>query len=206
MLFWEPAMGRRVPMVEGCGFVNQSSRLMDCREFQNRHVMFVDDMLPAVEMAAMQNHLAACSQCSRRDTAIRRSLLVVRNLPPIAPSPEFMARLNARLEQIGPMSRVDLVAPRPYLPSVGAYAALAAGVIAVAYMTVETTRYYAPDRDTRVHSVAASAPAPMPMPMANGAFVASVPTGMPVWPAVLMVGEAPMHFATMDFHDSDLAR
>ena len=179
---------------------------MDCREFRNKHVMFVDDLLPAVDMTAMQQHLDKCLRCSRQHTSIRRSLLVVRNLPPIEPSPEFMARLNARLEELGPPSRVDLVAPRPYLPSVGAYAALAAGVIAVAYMTVETTLYYAPDRDTRVNAIAATAPALTPGPMANGAFVASVPTGIPVWPAVMMVGEAPMHFASMDFHDSDLAR
>ena len=47
----------------------------------------------------MQRHLDACSRCSRQDTAIRRSLMLVRNLPPIEPSPEFMARLNARLER-----------------------------------------------------------------------------------------------------------
>jgi hypothetical protein len=36
----------------------------------------------------------------------------------------------------------------------------------------------------------------------NAAIVASVPTGMPVWPAVLMVGEAPLRFANMEFHES----
>lgn len=179
---------------------------MDCREFRNNHVMFVDDVLPAVEMEAMQRHLRLCSRCSRHDTAIRRSLLLVRNLPPIEPSPEFMARLNSRLADLRASPRVDLVASRPYLPAVGAYAALAAGILAVAYMTVETTHYYAPEQDTRISPIAASAPALSPVPMANGAFVASVPTGIPVWPAVLMVGEAPMHFATLEFHESESAR
>src|SRR5690242_3366418 len=64
--------------------------LMDCREFRNKHVAFVDDLLPAFEMDAMQRHLLACSNCSRHDTKIRRSLLIVRNLPPIEPSPEFI--------------------------------------------------------------------------------------------------------------------
>jgi hypothetical protein len=36
--------------------------------------------------------------------------------------------------------------------------------------------------------------------------VASVPSGMPVWPAVLMVGQAPMHFATMEFHEAEQTR
>jgi len=163
-------------------------------------------VLPIVEMEAMQRHRGICPRCSRHDTAIRRSLLLVRNLPPIEPSPEFMARLNARLGELRSSPRVDLVASRPHLPAVGAYAALAAGILAVAYMTVETTHYYAPARETRVSPIAATAPAFSPVPMANGAFVASVPTGIPVWPAVLMVGEAPMHFATLDFHESESAR
>jgi anti-sigma factor RsiW len=179
---------------------------MDCREFRNKHVAFVDDLLPAVEMEAMERHITACSRCSRHNTAIRRSLLLVHNLPPIEPSPEFMARLNARLEQMGPLSRVDLVAPRPYLPSAAAVAALAAGILAVAYMAVETTHYYAPTDDQRVVPIAASASDLAPNPVASGAFVASVPTGIPVWPAVLMVGEAPMRFANMDFHESNAAR
>ena len=40
----------------------------------------------------------------------------------------------------------------------------------------------------------------------NAAFVASVPTGMPVWPAVLMVGQAPLHFASMEFREDDATR
>jgi anti-sigma factor RsiW len=166
--------------------------------------MFVDDVLPSAEMAAMQQHLATCVRCSRHDTSIRRSLLLVRNLPPIEPSPEFMARLNARLEQVSAAPRVDFVAPRPYLSSLGAYAALAAGILAVAYMAVETTHYYAPAGG---HApITASAADLSPMPMASGAYVASVPTGIPVWPAVLMAGESPMHFASLDFHDGESTR
>jgi hypothetical protein len=177
---------------------------MDCREFRNKHVAFVDDLLSAVEMDAMQQHAAICSRCSRQDTAVRRGLMLVRSLPTIEPSSDFVARLNARLEELGPVSRVDLVAPRPYLPSVGAFAAVAAGIVAVAYMAIETTRYFTPPQDLRV--VPAVASAFEPVPIANAAFVASVPTGMPVWPAVLMVGEAPMHFANMEFKEASLTR
>jgi hypothetical protein len=182
---------------------------MDCREFRNKHVGYVDDLLPAVDMDAMQQHLAVCSRCSRQDTAIRRSLMLVRNLPTIEPSADFIARLNARLENLGPASRIDLVAPRPYLPSVGAFAALAAGVAAVAYMAVETSRYFAsPDGSTMTPIVASGvAPAATTQtPIADAAFAASVPTGMPVWSAVLMVGQAPMHFASMDFQETEPAR
>ena len=178
---------------------------MDCREFRNNHVAFVDDLLPAVKMDAMQRHLAKCPRCSKTDTSIRRSLFLVRNLRPIEPSPDFMARLNARLEVMEPASRVDVVS-RPYLPSVSALAAFAAGVAAVAYMTIETTRYFAPARDLPLASVVASSPDQGNASMANAAFVASVPTGIPVWPAVLMIGQAPMHFASLDFHDGDITR
>lgn len=178
---------------------------MDCREFRNKHVAFVDDLLPAVEMDAMQQHVVVCSRCSRQNTAIRRSLMLVRSLPSIEPSPDFVARLNARLEELGPISRVDLVAPRPYLTSVGAVAVLAAGIAAVAYMAIETTRYFAPPQDPHLAPAVASALEPAP-PIANAAFVASVPTGMPVWPAVLMVGQAPMHFANVEFHEAESAR
>jgi anti-sigma factor RsiW len=178
---------------------------MDCREFRNNHVAFVDDLLPAVTMDVMQRHLSKCPRCSKTDTSIRRSLFLVRNLKPIEPSPDFMARLNARLEVMAPESRVDVVSHRPYLPSVGAFAAFAAGVAAVAYMTVETTRYFAPNQ-LPLASIVATSPEPGNASMANAAFVASVPTGIPVWPAVLMLGQAPMRFASLDFHDGETAR
>lgn len=181
---------------------------MDCREFRHKHVAFVDDVLPAIEMDAMERHREACACCARHDTTIRRSLLIVRNLPSIEPSPDFMARLNERLEKLGPASRVDVVAPRPHVSSLGGFAALAAGVMAVAYMAVETTQYFTPPADPGVAAVAVSIPALElePPAIANSAFVASVPTGIPVWPAVLMVGQAPLHFASLDFHENDLAR
>src|SRR4051812_32498142 len=97
---------------------------MDCRQFREKHVAFVDDVLPATEMRAMHVHREDCARCSRHDTAIRRSLLLVRNLPPIEASPDFMARLNARIERLGPEARVDVIAPRPLMPSTAAFAAL----------------------------------------------------------------------------------
>ena len=180
---------------------------MDCREFRNKHVAFVDDLLPAVEMDALHRHLRMCSRCSRQDTVVRRSLLLVRNLPPIQPSPEFMSRLHARLDQLGPASQFDAVSPQSFVSSMGAFAALAAGVAAVAYMAMETSHYYAPEPATRVSPAVATLPEePTGLPVAGAAFVASVPTGMPVWPAVLMVGQAPMRFANLDFVDSQRSR
>jgi hypothetical protein len=179
---------------------------MDCREFRNKHVAFVDDLLPAVEMEALQRHLAACSRCSRQDTAVRRSLLLVRNLPPIQPSPEFMARLNDRLSHLDPANRDDVVRYSIRFSSVGAFAAWAAGLVAVAYMAIETSNYFAPPPGTPAASAVAALPSDPGSSMGDAAFVASVPTGMPVWPAVLMLGQAPMRFADLDFRDADGAR
>jgi hypothetical protein len=174
---------------------------MDCRAFRKKHVAFVDDFLPAVEMDAMQRHLRMCSRCSRHDTVVRRSLLLVRNLPTIEPSPDFMARLNARLHEIGPVHRADVTTVRTTFPSLGMFAMLAAGVAAIGYVSVYTTRYFSPDAEP-LPAVVAAAPEPPEAPLASAAFVASVPTGMPVWPAVLMVGEAPLRFASLEFRET----
>ncbi len=180
---------------------------MDCREFRDKHVAFVDDLLPAVEMDALHGHLRICTRCAKQDVAVRRSLMLVRNLPSIEPSPEFMARLNRRLEALGPASPIDRVSPRPFLPSVSAVTALAAGVVAVAYMALETTHYYATPGPLDVAPVVAARMVEQaPASIGDAAFVASVPTGMPVWPAVLMVGQAPMRFASMNFGEAERDR
>lgn len=182
---------------------------MDCREFENKHVAYVDDLLSAREMDAMRRHIGTCSRCSRQDVRVRRSLMLVRSLPPIEPSPDFFNKLNARLAELGPEARVDAVPQRSLfpsmLPSMASFAALAAGIVAVAYMAVETNNYFAPATDQRLSAVGTVVAMPIadsepmrvatPMPMSNAALVASVPTGISVWPAVLMAGQSPMHFA-----------
>jgi anti-sigma factor RsiW len=175
---------------------------MNCREFRNKHVAFVDDFLPAVEMESMRRHVQACPQCSRHDTSIRRSLMLVRSLPPIEPSPDFMARLEVRLQEVG-RPRTDEVASKPALPSLATFTALAAGIAAIGYIAVDTTRYFSPSEPLRLAPVVATMPETVPTTLASPAFVASVPTGMAVWPAVLSVtGQAPLHFASMEFREA----
>lgn len=71
---------------------------MDCRTFLKKHVAFVDGTLNAGAEAVMFAHLRACSRCARLDVAVRRGLLVARNLPDVQLSWDFMARLEMRLE------------------------------------------------------------------------------------------------------------
>ncbi|HEY4304138.1 MAG TPA: zf-HC2 domain-containing protein [Gemmatimonadaceae bacterium] len=180
---------------------------MHCREFRTKHVAFVDDLLPAIEMDAMYRHLHACSGCSRQDSQIRRSLLLVRNLRPIETSPEFMSRLNARIAELEPVSRNDYVRQPSSFTSAASFAMLAAGLVAVAYLAIETNNYFGQPGDMTVVSASAmaAANAPMeldPVPINNAALVASVPTGIPVWPAVLMAGQSPMRFASLEFDNA----
>jgi hypothetical protein len=175
---------------------------MDCREFRNKHVAFVDDVLPAIDMEAMRRHLTRCHKCSRQDTAIRRSLLLVRNLPTIEPSADFMNRLNLRLAEIGPPSYAEIPSSRPFLPSFRSFVVLAAGIGAIAVISIEASRYFNATTTREVAPVAVATVDSTPTPVTNAAIFASVPTGIPVWPAVLMVGEAPLRFANMEFHES----
>ena len=177
---------------------------MDCREFSNKHVSFVDDLLPSVEMSAMRRHLMACPRCARRDMLIRRSLLLVRNLPSIEPSPFFRARLDARLQDVHSAPfLVHTGAPRS-APSLASVLALAAGLAAIGYLALETVNSPSPAREAQ--TVAAATPVAVTSSLASTALVASVPTGMPVWPAVLMAGEAPLRFASMDLAEAVLTR
>jgi hypothetical protein len=182
---------------------------MDCRTFRNNHVAFVDDLLPAFQMEAMGRHLEACSACSRLDTRIRRGLMLIRNLPPIETSPDFMERLNARLAQLPPESRRDVAGARFHMPAIGTMAAFAAGVAAIAYMAMETNRYFVPPGEPAAAMTAMGTASMLPMPVApisKAALVASVPTGIPVWPTVLMVGQTPLRFASMEMSDPDQGR
>lgn len=176
---------------------------MDCREFRNKHVAFVDDVLPAIDMEGMRRHLTRCPKCSRQDTAIRRSLILVRNLPTIEPSADFMNRLSARLAEIGPPSYAELVSSKPFLPSFRSFVVLAAGIGAIAVISIEVSHYFnGTTREVVPIAVATTAIDSTPVPAANAGIVASVPTGIPVWPAMLMVGEASLRFANMEFHES----
>ena len=73
---------------------------MDCSAFHRHHVAYVDDTLPHDLVVAAARHAAECAACARHDAAVRRSLLLARNLATRAPltcSADFAARLEARL-------------------------------------------------------------------------------------------------------------
>jgi len=165
---------------------------MDCREFLDRHVSYVDLMCSSLEEREMREHVRSCSKCSRHDTVVRRSLLLVRNLPTILPSPDFHSRLQARLRA---SAAPDMGMPRPMRPSYGSFAALAAGVAFVTYLAADMlTR--APV-EVRMPPVVATMPE-IESHMATPALVATVPTGMSIWPAIMVASQAQMHFVAAE--------
>ena len=176
---------------------------MNCREFKSEHVGFIDDVLSAADMADMRRHLYSCSRCATLDVRIRRSLMVVRNLPQIQASPDFFARLNEALKQAPPPTATrqpPAIAATFFVVS----AALAAAVYFAMAIGVERTK---PTGPRAVETTASSASvAPAPTPISDAALVAAVPAGVPVWPAMFMVGELPMRLANAELLDNGIGR
>jgi hypothetical protein len=80
--------------------------------------------------------------------------------------------------------------------STGTFVALAAGVAMAAGLLVTVMAANEADQPIRLAPVIASAPEPEPSLLATPAMVASMPAGMPIWPAVYVAQRAPWHLAS----------
>jgi len=120
---------------------------MDCREFCDKHVAFVDDTLAGIELDRMQRHRGECESCARRDAKIRRALLLFRNLPSIEPSAGFSQRLEARLRR--ECQSEDLLATAQRNLKRGAIAATLASAAMLGY--IATTLYHSDSQIGRAH-------------------------------------------------------
>jgi anti-sigma factor RsiW len=180
---------------------------MDCRQFRDRHLALLDATLSDLETVEMQRHLLECEACARHDTTMRRGLLIFRNLPPIEPSADFAARLEARIARAREDSRRRAAAyGRQHGPSARAFAAAAAGVMAAGYLAILTLDAINPPEALALAPVVATAPEPAPTPVAAPAYVASFSAGMPLWPAALVADMAPVHFANTELRTVSLTR
>lgn len=168
---------------------------MDCRTFRNKHLAFIDDTLPGDELVAMQLHVGECCQCSHHDRAIRRGLMVFRNLPTIEPSDDFGMKLAARLHQASCSHR----SPALRAPGLGTFAVVATVVFTSGVLAASALHWTGSPRDLALPPVVATLPEPQPSPLASDELVASVTSGMPVWPAALLADQAPVHFARTEF-------
>ena len=184
---------------------------MDCRTFKANHLAFLDDTLEERGLVAMQRHLAECEACARHDAAIRRGLMVLHSLPPIEPSPDFRTKLRARLrEEKLAMEREAIAARRTDTlirsPRFGPLGAAAASVLFAGTLAIGATVWNA--RDDRavdvVHAPVIAAapmveePAPPAPLVAPPVLVAAASSGMPVWPAALLVDQTPMRLVTAE--------
>lgn len=167
---------------------------MDCRTFRRKHLAFVDDTLPGVDVVAMERHRRECQECARLDSDVRRSLLLVRNnLPSIEPSADFSRRLAHRLD----VERQRLAAPPPLFrgPRVSGFVSMSLGLVAIGLAAVALLERSEVRQVARLHGVvlrpvSVEQVAQPVLPVAPPALVASVSTGMAVWPALLMMEEA----------------
>ena len=174
---------------------------MKCREFKSNHVGFIDDVLPAADMADMRRHIAVCPSCAMLDVRIRRSLLVVRNLPQIEPSADVFARLTDALKQAPPPAtrRQPLAAAATFM---GVTAALAAAV----YFAMAFKADQAPPPSAPPPAVTTAAAPARELPVTEASIAAAVPAGIPVWPAMFMVGELPAQITNADLFENTLGR
>ncbi|MBK6842930.1 MAG: hypothetical protein IPN16_12800 [Gemmatimonadetes bacterium] len=130
---------------------------------------------------------------------MRRSLLLIRNnLPTIQPSADFSVRLARRLEE--ERKRQAIPAPMFKGPGLSGFLSMSIGVVAMGIFAVVMTDRREMGSAPRLPSVVIR-PSGAPLgvnstlPVAPPAFVASVSTGMAVWPALLMMEEAQSRFA-----------
>jgi anti-sigma factor RsiW len=167
---------------------------MDCREFCDNHVAFVDDTLAGIELVRMQRHIGECENCAKHDARVRRALLIFRNLPSIEPSADFSQRLEARLRQERQCD--DLLATTQRNLKRGAIAATLASAAMLGYIATTLYRSDSP-RDLVMPPVVASLPEPelTPITTSTPAIVTSVSAGLTIWPAALFAEQVPVRFA-----------
>lgn len=170
---------------------------MDCRTFRKKHVAFVDDVLPGVEVVEMQRHVLECATCAAHDSKVRRALLLFRNVPRIEPSPDFYERLSARLRADRQRPIHPLLAARG--PGLGTFMGIAAGMVSIGFLAASSLDWTGPSSELALAPVVATQPAVPPPAVASQALVTSVSAGMPLWPMVYFAEQAPADFARVQF-------
>ena len=121
--------------------------------------------------------------------------MLVRNLPAIEPSPGFRARLDASLRAIAAEPAVPMSPPMRF--SLRAFGAVAAGIVIATFIADDFLRRAEPAEVT-MPPVVATLPQSEPIQTATPAMVAAVPTGMSVWPAIMLASQAQVQFVAAE--------
>lgn len=169
---------------------------MDCREFREKHLQFVDDTLPGVELVGMQMHVTECEECARQDATVRRSLMLFRNLPRIEPSADFSKRLERKLREAKLADAASMQSSRTRM--LGATVAITS-VVMLAYIGVSLRQIDTPQDIVFPPVVALATIADAPSIGAPAPeMIASVPAGLPLWTAALYAEQTSVHFASIE--------
>lgn len=185
---------------------------MDCKSFRKQHLAYLDDTMPGDEMAAAQHHVMVCDGCAAHDTLVRRSLMVARSMPTLEPTAAFQIRLRARLaecreerleerrdERTAMAARTALLdAPRW---AASRHPRVVMAVAASAMLGAYVWRGWSDTAPAlSIQPVSASQPAmPTPVSYITPQLMQAMATGNPVWPAAMIIEDAPTHFVRGDF-------
>lgn len=187
------------------------ARIMDCSAFRRHHLAYLDDTLPGDLLVPAELHLRECAACAALDTSVRRALLCARNLPPVSPSADFAERLQARLREI---DRGECEVPVDWTPSwrdvaierfAPRYPSRRTMAIAASLLVMASLGSVAlPEGDGEpvlLPPVVATRPegdaelaGPRLERLPASELVGPATAGIPVWPAALLAGEAPVQF------------
>lgn len=182
---------------------------MDCKSFRKQHLSYLDDTLPGDEMAAAQHHVMVCDGCAAHDTLVRRSLMVARSMPTLEPSAAFQARLRARLaecrdecrdERSAMAARTAMSQAPRSTASRNTRVAMAVAASAMLGAFVWQGWTGAEAAELSMQPVIASQPAmPTPVSYITPELMQAMATGNPVWPAAMLIEDAPTRFVSNDF-------
>ena len=167
---------------------------MDCRQFLRAHTAFLDDTLSGEDTARARGHLLECPACAAHDFRVRRAMMLARSAPAIMPSEGFSDRLAARIaaERATPPS----VFTEPRWRRRATKAAALAVFVAVGGWVATVS---APDDESEaafaLSPIVVRPPAVPVEPVAAPAMFATVTSGFPVFPAVLLAKRASEQFA-----------
>jgi hypothetical protein len=163
-------------------FAGHGGRPVRCREFLDAHSDFLDGLLSEGEATRFELHREVCASCGRYDRTVRDGLQLLRTLPEIEPSDDFLPRLQHRIYHLE--DQRALVGPSGRLPALLAVVVVAA----VAASPLLRNSASAPEQGTTAaleRAEPAQPPAPRHAPrdwhLSSGAR-AAVPTPLPAAP------------------------
>lgn len=74
--------------------------MVDCKRFLEEYSDFRDGLLPIEVYLDFEAHLEGCASCARYDRVVARGASLLRDLPGVEPSDDFLPRLQHRIHHL----------------------------------------------------------------------------------------------------------